>query len=126
MLFHRVPKRDQRVLFLADEQKVFISLKAIFLEKKFLGEGTVASKVELEEVRQVKKSTQVAEPEPDLVRSGLEPIFPARLRWSGRVPRQPDRYYGFLVRDDDPIILDENDDDPITYMDKIQRSDSEK
>ena len=37
--------------YLADEQKVFVSLKAIFLEKEFLGEGTVASKVKLEKVR---------------------------------------------------------------------------
>ena len=98
---------------------MFVSLKAIFLEIEFLGEGTVASKVELDEVRQVEKSTQVAEPESDLIRSDPEPIVPASLRRSGRVPHQPDRYYGFLVRDDDPIELDENDEDPITYMDAM-------
>ena len=103
--------------YLADEQKVFVSLKAIFLEKEFLGEGIVASKVELKEVRQVKKSTQIAEPEPDLVRLDPKPIVPAPLRRSGRVPCQSDRYYGFLVQDGDPIELDENDEDPITYMD---------
>ena len=59
---------------------MFVSLKAIFLEKEFLGEGTVASKVDLEEVRQVKKSTQVAEPEPDLITSDPEPIVPTPLR----------------------------------------------
>ena len=36
--------------YLADEQKVFVSLKAVFLEKEFLGEGINASKVELEKV----------------------------------------------------------------------------
>ena len=96
------------------------------MEKEFLGEGTVASKVKLDKVRQVKKSTQVAEPESDLIRSDPEPIVQAPLRRSGRVPHQSDRYYGFLVRDDDPIKLDENDEDPITYMDAMQRSDSEK
>ena len=46
------PKETKGYYFyLADEQKVFVSLKAIFLEKKFLGEGTVASKVKLDEVR---------------------------------------------------------------------------
>ena len=74
--------------YLADEQKMFVSLKAIFLKKEFLGEGTVASKVKLEEVRQVQKPTQVAEPESDLVRSDPEPIVPAPLRRSGRVPHQ--------------------------------------
>ena len=46
------PKETKGYYFyLADEQKVFINLKAIFLKKEFLGEGTVASKVELDEVR---------------------------------------------------------------------------
>ena len=31
-----------------------------------------------------------------------------------------------MVRDGDPVKLDENDEDPITYMDAIQRSDSNK
>ena len=34
----------------ADEQKMFINLRAIFLEKTFLSKGTVASKIELDEV----------------------------------------------------------------------------
>ena len=71
--------------YLADEQKVFVSLKAIFLEKEFLSEGTVASKVELDEVRQVEKPTHVTEPESDLIRSDSEPIDYAPLRRSGRV-----------------------------------------
>ena len=36
--------------YLADEQKVFVSLKAIFLEKEFFGEETIASKIELDKV----------------------------------------------------------------------------
>ena len=105
---------------------MFVNLKASFLKKEFLGEGIVASKVKLDKVRQEEKLTQVAEPEPNLIRSDLEPIVQAPLRRSGRVPHQPDRYYGFLVRDDNPIELDENNEDPITYMDAMQRSDSEK
>ena len=46
------PKETKGYYFyLADEQKVFVSLKAIFLKKKLLGERTVASKVELDEVQ---------------------------------------------------------------------------
>ena len=55
--------------------------------------------------------------------SNLEPVE-ASLRRSNRVPHQPDRYYEFLVRDGDPVELDENDEDPITYMDAMQRFDS--
>ena len=47
----RIPKRDQKILLLpSDEQKVFVSNRAIFLEKKFFGEGTNASRIELDEV----------------------------------------------------------------------------
>ena len=105
---------------------MFVSLKVIFLEKEFLSEKTVASKVELDEVRQVEKPTHVTEPEPDLIRSDPEPIDYAPLRRSGRVPHQPDRYYGFLVRYGDPIELDENNEDPISYMDAMQRPDSDR
>ena len=48
------------------------------------------------------------------------------LRQSDRVPHQSDRYLGFLVRDGDLVELDENNEDPITYIDVMQRSDSEK
>ena len=62
----------------------------------------------------------------DVIRSNLDPIVEAPLRRSDRVPCQSNRYYDFLVWDGDPVELDENDEDPITYMDAMQRSDSEK
>ena len=58
--------------------------------------------------------------------SNLEPIVDAPLRRSDRVSHQSDRYYSFLIRDGDPVKLDENNEDPITYIDAIQRSDSNK
>ena len=126
-LFVGYPKESKGYYFyLAEEQKLFVSLRAIFLEKEFLGEGTVAAKIELSEVQQVEEPTYLSDHiEPAMIRSYPEPT-PEPLRRSGRVPRQPDRYYGFLVRDGDPIELDENNEDPITYMDAMQRSDSEK
>ena len=48
------------------------------------------------------------------------------LRRSSRVPHQPDKYYDFLIQDGDPIALNENDEDPITYMEAMQRLDSQK
>ena len=45
-------------------------------------------------------------------------------RKSDRVPCQLDIYYSFLVRDGDPIELDKNNEDLITYMDALQRSNS--
>ena len=98
---------------------MFVSLKATFLEKEFLGEETIASKVELDEIQQVEGRTPIAKPESDLIRSDSKPNVPVPLRRSDRVPHQPDKYYGFFIRDGDPIELDENDEDPITYMDAM-------
>ena len=50
-LFIRYPKKTRDYYFYhVEEQKMFISNRAIFLEKKFFNEEIVASKVELEEV----------------------------------------------------------------------------
>ena len=57
--------------------------------------------------------------------SNLEPVE-TPLRRSSIVPYQPDRYYDFLIQDGDPIKLDENDEDPIIYMEAMQRPDSQK
>ena len=59
------------------------------------------------------------ESEPDLMRSNLEPNEQTSLRRSDRVPHQSDRYLGFLIWDGDPVKLNENDEDLITYMDAI-------
>ena len=50
-LFVGCPKETKRYYFyLADEQKVFVSNRVVFLEKEFLGEVTNTSKIELDEV----------------------------------------------------------------------------
>ena len=113
--------------YLAVEQKVFVRNRTIFLEKEFLSEGTNASKIELVEVRSVEEPIESSKPiKSDLIRSNSEPIIEISLRRSGRVPHQSDRYYSFLVRDGDPVELNENNEDPITYMDVMQRSDCNK
>ena len=88
-LFVGYPKETKGYYFyLPDEQKLFVGLRAIFLEKEFLGEGTVASKVELSEVQQIEEPTYFRiSTEPALIRSNPEPIVDL-IRRSGRVPRQ--------------------------------------
>ena len=74
---------------------MFVSSKAYFLKKKFFSEGINASKVELDEVRQVEELTQSSKPiESDLIRSNLKSIVEAPLRRFGRVPQPSDRYFG--------------------------------
>ena len=73
---------------------MFVSLKVIFLEKKFLGEGANAYKIELDEVQEVEGLTHT---ELDLIeKSNLTPVE-ASLRRSDRVPHQSNRYYSFLI-----------------------------
>ena len=89
------------------------------MEKKFLREGINASKVELKEVQLV-EPTQSSEPiESNLMMSNPKSVVEAPLRRFNRVSCQPDRYYGFLIRDGDPVELDENNEDPITCMDAM-------
>ena len=77
---------------------MFVSNKVFFLEKEFLGEGTSATKIELDEICLVEESTQTSKSTKlDLLRSNPEPIVETPVRRFGRVLRQPDRYYDFLV-----------------------------
>ena len=102
---------------------MFVSNRAVFLEKEFLRERANAYKIKLDEVQEVEGRTYI---ELDLIgESNLEPIRTS-LRRSDRIPRQPNGYYNFLIQDGNPIELDENDKDPITYMEAMQRSDSQK
>ena len=127
-LFIGYPKETKRYYFyFADEQKVFISNRAIFLEKEFFGEETNASKIKLDEVRLIEELIQSSKIiESDLIRSNSKPIVETSLRRSDRVPHQSNRYYNFLVWDGDLIELDENNENLITYLDVMQRSDSDK
>ena len=116
-MFVGYPKKTKGYYFyLAVEQKVFVNSRAVILKTEFLGEGANACKIELDEVHEVEGPTHT---ELDSIgESNLKPVE-VPLRRSDRVPRQPNRYYDFLVWDGDPIELDENDEDPITYMEAM-------
>ena len=102
---------------------MFISNKTVFLEKEFLREGTNVSKIKLDEIHEIQ---ELIHTESDLIEElNLKPIE-TPLRRSDRIPHQLDRYYNFLIQDGDPIKLDENDEDPITYMEAVQRPNSQK
>ena len=126
-IFTGYPKETKGYYFyLTDEQKVFVSLRAVFLKKKFLGERINTSKIELEKVRQIEQIQSNKPTESNFMMSNLEPVVEVPLRRFDRVSHQPNRYYNFLVRDGDPIKLDENNEDPIIYMDAMQCFNSDK
>ena len=79
--------------YLAEEENMFISNRTVFLEREFFSEEIDGTKIELDEVREVKKLVHT---ESDLVEeSNLEPVK-VPLRRFDRVPHQLERYYGFL------------------------------
>ena len=80
--------------YLTEEQKMFISNRTVFLENIFLGEGTNAIKIELNKVCKVEIPTHT---ESDLIEESNPESVEVPLRRSDRVPRQPDRYYDFLI-----------------------------
>ena len=94
-LFIRYSKETKGYFFyLEDEHKVFVSLRATFLEKEFLREGTVASKIELGEVQPIEEPARSK----DIIESAVIESHPKlNLRRSDRVPHQSNRYYSFLV-----------------------------
>ena len=88
------------------------------MEKKFLA-GSTKANVKLNKVQQKEvplySKTAI---EPTLIGSNPKPVEEP-LRRSGRIPCQSDRYFSFLIYDGDPFELDENEEDPITYMDVL-------
>ena len=93
------------------------------MEKEFLSKGANACNIELDEIQEVERPIHT---ELDLIKeSNLEPVE-VSLRRSDRVPHQSNRYYNFLIQNGDLIELDENDEDTITYIEAMQRSDFQK
>ena len=86
------------------------------MKKEFLREGANAYKIELDEVHKVKGLTHI---ELDLIEKLNPESVKVLLKRSDKVPHQSDRYYNFLIQNGDPIEFDENDEDPITYMEAI-------
>ena len=76
----------------------------------------IPCKIKLDEVQEVDVPIHT---ELNLIgESNLKPVE-APLRSFSRVSHQLDRYYDFLIQDGDPIEFDENDEDPITYIEAM-------
>ena len=84
---------------------MFVARKAVFLEKEFIFKKNSGSKVELQEVQEpqtsIQDSMEMDKDSQEVVES--EPIAQERRR-SGRIRHEPERY-GFLITDDESIVL---------------------
>ena len=114
------PKETLGYYFYTDH-RVFVSRHATFLEKQFILEGNSGSKIELGEVQEA-QTTTVQEETPVQTE---QPSVEQPLRRSGRVTRQPERYYGLVIENDNELSFID-DDDPITYNEAMSSVDSEK
>lgn len=114
------PKETLGYYFYTDH-RVFVSRHATFLEKQFILEGNSGSKIELNEVQEA-QTTTVQEETPVQTE---QPSVEQPIRRSERVSRQPERYYGLVIENDNELsIID--DDDPMTYNEAMSSVDSEK
>ena len=103
-----------------NEQKVFVSRHATFLEREFILEMASSSQIELDEVRepQSRKEKEVEQeliPHDDAVELTTQDTQGDRR--SSRIRRPPQRY-------DDVFII--NNDEPTTYNEVLLDKDSEK
>ena len=91
------------------------------MEKQFILEGNSGSKIELNEVQEA-QTTTVQEETPVQTE---QPSVKNPIRRSERVSRQPERYYGLVIENDNELsIID--DDNPMTYNEAMSSVDSEK
>ncbi|KAL8118400.1 hypothetical protein AgCh_016069 [Apium graveolens] len=114
------PKETLGYYFYTDH-RVFVSRHATFLEKEFILEGNSGSKIELDEVQEAQTTTDQVETPVQTEQPSVEQ--PIHRTW--RVSRQPERYYGLVIENDNELsIID--DDDPVTYNEAMSSVDSEK
>ena len=107
MPFMGYPKETKGYYFYnASENKVFVARNGVFLEREFISKGTSESTVQLKEI-QDPQTTQVPSMEPQLDQQVIvEPTqVPQGPRRSGRTCQILIRY-GFLITDDDMLIMD--------------------
>jgi len=125
-LFVGYPKETKGYYFyLPSENKVFVARNGVFLEKDFISKRISGSKVELEEVRdtQTNNEPDIEERDTSMV-DASENITQEPPRRSDRIRHEPDRYYGYLVTEDDDVV--HIDDEPTTYQEAMSSSESQE
>ena len=130
-LFVGYPKETRGGFFYSpEENKVFVSTNATFLEEDYMREFKPRSKVVLEELLAGSTST----PSTIVVDKNIAPSTSERQmnvyqndlppRRSGRVVQQPDRYLG--VGEAQVVASSDGVDDPLTYRSAMNDSDKEE
>ncbi|KAL8157127.1 hypothetical protein AgCh_002003 [Apium graveolens] len=94
---------------------------ADLLGLQFILEGNNERKIELDEVQEAQTTTDQVETPVQTEQPSVE----QPIRRTGRVSRQPERYYGLVIENVNELsIID--DDDPVTYNEAMSSVDSEK
>ena len=116
-LFVGYPKETKGYYFYhPSNQKVFVSRHATFIKKEFLLNESSGSEIELKEVQDPQMEAE--EPiEPTATEVAESPVEQTPRR-STRVRTEPERY-GFLIDDDQNVMLLEND-EPESYEEVLK------
>ena len=120
------PKETKGYYFyIPSENKVFVARNGVFLEREFVSKRSSGSKIQLEEIpipeTNIEPEMEIQSDIPDNGES--EPQQPQEPRRSGRIRQEIERY-GFLITDNHDVVL--MDDEPTTYHEATNSSDSEK
>ncbi|MFC0539825.1 hypothetical protein ACFFKJ_28195, partial [Pelagicoccus mobilis] len=121
-VFVGYPKETKGGMFYdPQDQKVFVSANAIYLEEEYVMEHRPSSKVVLEELRGSNQSNPAISEQRETIDSiaQSQEKTPREPRRSGRNSKIPDRYYG------DALMVDPEfqEDDPTTYKSAIESPD---
>ena len=128
-LFVGYPKETRGGLFYSPEDnKVFVSTNATFLEENYLREFKPHSKVVLEELLAGSTSKPLSTVDKDIAPSTSERQMQVHQdnlppRCSGRVVRQPDRYLGV---GEAQVVSSSEVDDPLTYRSVMDDPDKDE
>ena len=107
------------------ENKVFVARTAVFLERELLSKKISGTTIDLDEDRVVQDNIEPELENGQEVHQDVPAPETQVVRRSTRARHEPERYYGFLLTQDDDVMLIDND-EPLTYQDDMNSPDSER
>ncbi|KAJ8755827.1 hypothetical protein K2173_024372 [Erythroxylum novogranatense] len=125
-LFVGYPKETMGYQFyLAEEQKVFVSKHAVFLEKEFLLQEDSGSKIELEEVQDARTDAdQLAQLKLVTHHDEVTAQPSTHTKFIGHVDTPAREIWIFVNEQNDVLLIEDNE--PTTYEEVLKSSESEK
>ena len=107
------------------ENKVFVARTTLFLERELLSKKISGRTIDLDEDRVVQNNIEPKLENGHEVHQDVPTLETQVVRRSSRARHEPERYYGFLLTQDDDVMLIDND-EPLTYQEAMNSPDPER